>query len=101
MTPVIELARVLALSEELEATNTFDRLRALGPTPALAPDDALDLTVALEHVGYHRLQHQRRQLDRGEKADNFLDPNELKRAFLTISAHQDGLRRRFNTGSMG
>ena len=109
VTPVIELARVLALSEGVESTNTFDRLRALGPTPALAPDDALDLTVALEHVGYHRLQHQRRQLDRGEPADNYLDPGELsrleredlKRAFLAISAHQDGLRRRFNTGAMG
>ncbi len=109
VTPVIELARVLALSEELEATNTFDRIRALGPTPALAPDDALDLTVALELVGYHRLQHQRRQIERGEKPDNHLDPDELsrlqrddlKRAFVAISAHQDGLRRRFNTGSMG
>ncbi len=109
VTPVIELARVLALSEKLEVTNTFDRLRALGPTPALAPDDALDLTVALEHVGYYRLQHQRRQIDRGEQPDNYLDPNELsrlerddlKRAFVAISAHQDGLRRRFNTGSMG
>ena len=109
VTPVIELARVLALSEEVEQTNTFDRLRTLGPTPALAPDDTLDLTVALENVGYYRLQHQRRQLDWGEKPTNYLDPNELsrlerddlKRAFVAISAHQDGLRRRFDTGSMG
>ncbi len=109
VTPVIELARVLALSEELDATNTFDRLRALGPTPALAPADALDLEVALEHVGYHRLQHQRRQLERGEQPDNHLDPDELsrlerevlKRAFVAISAHQDGLRRRFGSGSTG
>ncbi len=109
VTPVIELARVLALSEELDVTNTFDRLRALGPTPALAPDDALDLSVALEYVGYYRLQHQRRQIERGADPDNYLDPNELsrlerdnlKRAFLAISAHQDGLKRRYNTGSMG
>ncbi|MDH3292998.1 MAG: DUF294 nucleotidyltransferase-like domain-containing protein [Acidimicrobiia bacterium] len=109
VTPVIELARVLALAHRIEATNTFDRLRALGPTSALAPEDALDLLEALEHIGYYRLQHQRRQIAAGRPADNFLNPDDLsrleredlKRAFVTIAAHQDGLRRRFDTGAMG
>jgi len=107
MAPVIELARVMALAERIESTNTFDRLRALGRDRALVSDNALDLTLALERVAYHRLQHQRRQVERGDSPDNLLSPDELnrserddlKRAFTAIRAHQDGLQRRFNTGS--
>ncbi len=108
VTPVIELARVHTLAHGLMETNTFDRIRALAGTPALAPDDAAELAVALEHVGYYRLQHQRRQLEVGRQPDNHLDPQSLtrlerenlRRAFVTIDKMQDALRRRFHTNQM-
>jgi CBS domain-containing protein len=108
VTPVIELARVHSLAQGLMETNTFDRIRALADTPALAPDDAAELAVALEHVGYYRLQHQRRQLEVGRQPDNHLDPQSLtrlerenlRRAFITIDKMQDALRRRFQTNQM-
>lgn len=109
VTPVIELARVHALAQGLMETNTFDRIRALADTPAMAPDDAAELAVALEHVGYYRLQHQRRQLEAGQPPDNHLDPQSLtrleranlRRAFVTVDKMQDALRRRFHTNQMG
>jgi CBS domain-containing protein len=109
VTPVVELARVYALEAGVTQANTYDRLRSTGETMSLAPSDAADLAVALEHIAYVRLQHQRRQLEVGERPDNHLDPthlspfeqDQLKMAFVTIDRHQDAMRRHFRTGQMG
>lgn len=109
ITPVVELGRVYALETGAEATNTYDRIRLVGETEAMAPADAADLAAALEHIAYVRLQHQRRQLSEGTPPDNHLDPttlnrferDQLKMAFVTIDRHQDAMRRRFKTGQMG
>jgi CBS domain-containing protein len=109
ITPVVELGRVYALEVGAAPTNTYDRIRAVGQTPSMAPDDAADLAAAMEHIAYVRLQHQRRQLQEGIQPDNHVDPSELNRferdqlkmAFVTIDRHQDAMRRRFNTGQMG
>lgn len=107
--PVVEMARVYALETGVPALNSYDRIRAVGATESMAPDDAADLVTALEHIAYVRLQHQRRQLEAGLKPDNHLDPtvlnrferDQLKMAFVTIDRHQDAMRRHFRTGQMG
>lgn len=106
VTPVVELARVYALEAGVSAANTFDRLRATDETMSLAPVDASELAIALEHIAYVRLQHQRRQLEASERPDNHLDPtalsvferHQLKMAFVAIDRHQAALRRHFRAG---
>jgi CBS domain-containing protein len=52
------------------------------------------------------MRHQARQLRRGEKADNFLSPDELsplerghlKDAFVLINTMQEALGQRYQTG---
>jgi CBS domain-containing protein len=52
------------------------------------------------------MRHQARQLRRGEKADNFLSPDELsplerghlKDAFVLINTMQESLGQRYQTG---
>lgn len=109
VTPVVEMARAYALQTGVNELNTYDRIRAVGETDAMAPTDAADLVAALEHIAYVRLQHQRRQLEQGLAPDNHVDPttlsrferDQLKMAFVTIDRHQDAMRRRFRTGQMG
>ncbi len=104
--PVIDLARVYALSVGIGAINTLERLRAAGETPALSRDGAANLVDALEFIGTLRVQHQARQLRRGEKADNYLSPDELsplerghlKDTFIFINTMQETLGQRYQAG---
>ncbi|AGA90090.1 putative signal-transduction protein containing cAMP-binding and CBS domains [Thioflavicoccus mobilis 8321] len=104
--PVIDLARVYALSAGIGTINTLERLRAAGETPALSRDGAANLIDALEFIGTLRVQHQARQLRRGEKADNYLSPDELsplerghlKDTFVFINMMQESLGQRYQAG---
>lgn len=104
--PVIDLARVYALTSGIPAVNTLERLRAAGGTTALSRDGAANLIDALEFIGTLRVQHQMRQLRRGEKADNYLSPDELsplershlKDTFSFINTMQESLGQRYQAG---
>jgi CBS domain-containing protein len=104
--PIIDLARVYALSSGITETNTLERLRTAAGINALSKDGAANLSDAVEFVGTLRVRHQAGQLRRGEKADNFLSPDELsplerghlKDAFLLINAMQESLAQRYQTG---
>ncbi|MBK1701968.1 DUF294 nucleotidyltransferase-like domain-containing protein [Thiococcus pfennigii] len=104
--PVIDLARVYALSAGIGAINTLERLRAAGETTALSRDGAANLIDALEFIGTLRVQHQARQLRRGQKADNYLSPDELsplerghlKDTFIFINTMQESLGQRYQVG---
>jgi CBS domain-containing protein len=104
--PVVDLARVYALSAGIGAINTLERLRAAGETTALSRDGAANLIDALEFIGTLRVQHQARQLRRGEKADNYLSPDELsplerghlKDTFIFINTMQESLGQRYQAG---
>jgi CBS domain-containing protein len=104
--PIIDLARVYALSAGLPETNTLERLRATADAGVLSREGALNLADAAEFIGTLRMRHQARQLRRGEKADNFLSPEELsplerghlKDAFLLINTMQEALGTRYQTG---
>jgi len=104
--PIIDLARVYALSSGITETNTLERLRTAAGINALSKDGAANLSDAAEFIGTLRMRHQAAQMRRGEQADNFLSPDELsplerghlKDAFLLINAMQESLAQRYQTG---
>lgn len=104
--PIIDLARIYALSSGLPEVNTIERLQAAAGHGALSRDGAANLTDAMEFIGTLRMRHQANQLRRGNKADNFVTPDDLsplerghlKEAFLLISTMQASLGQRYQSG---
>jgi CBS domain-containing protein len=104
--PVVDLARIYALSAGLPQINTIERLETAAEVRALSQDGAANLIDALEFIGTLRMQHQMRQLRKGNKADNYLPPDELsplerghlKDAFSLINTMQESLGQRHQAG---
>jgi CBS domain-containing protein len=104
--PIIDLARVYALSAGLPEVNTIERLEASRKVKAVSRDGAANLIDALEFIGTLRMQHQTRQLRRGAKADNYLSPDSLSRlerahlkdAFSLINTMQESIGQRYQAG---
>jgi len=100
--PVVDLARVHALSARIGQINTIERLQAGVQVRALSRDGAANLIDALELIGTLRMRHQARQIRAGRKADNHLSPDELssperghiKDAFSLINTMQEALGQR-------
>lgn len=107
--PIIDLARVYALSSGLTPINTVERLEAAAETAALTHDGGANLIDAFELINTLRIRHQASQLRNGEKADNFLAPEQLsplerghlKDAFLLIDRMQETLGQRYQAGRFG
>jgi CBS domain-containing protein len=104
--PIVDLARIYALSAGLPEVNTIDRLKSAARVQAVSKDGAANLIDALAFIGTLRMRHQARQLRRGEKADNFLSPDDLSRlerghlkdAFALIDTMQESLGQRYQAG---
>lgn len=104
--PVINLARVYALSAGLPELNTVERLKAAADTHALSAEGAANLEDAFEFIGTLRARHQARQIKQGMPPDNYVTPeeltplerNHLKDAFAAIRALQTALAQRYQTG---
>jgi CBS domain-containing protein len=104
--PIVDLARIYALSGGLSETNTIERLGSAAESGTLSKDGAANLTDAIELVGTLRMRHQANQLAQGQPADNFLSPDELsplerghlKDAFLLINTMQESLGQRYQAG---
>lgn len=75
--PIVEIARVLALSNGLPQINTKERLMAAHEAGVLNEESTEDLIDSLELVSSVRLQHQATQLAAGEPPDNYILPQEL------------------------
>jgi CBS domain-containing protein len=94
--PIIDLARYLALREDIQANHTLDRLRAAADQGAVTRDVARILEEAYELFSALRLEHQVAQLERGNEPDDMLDPQEidpltrryLRDAFREVAAVQ-------------
>lgn len=101
--PIVDLARIYALSEGIPAVNTIERLQAAAGTPTLSKSGSANLLDALEFIGSLRLEHQARQIQAGVPADNFMSPKEvsrlerehLKDAFKVIQTMQATLQSRY------
>jgi len=95
--PVVDLARIYALSEGISAVNTIERIQQAAGTPSLTKASAENLIDAYEFLGMLRVEHQAKELMRGDSADNYLSPKEisklerehLKDAFKVIKMLQD------------
>jgi len=103
--PVVDLARVFALSAGLPELNTRERLIAAEQAGALSHSGADDLLHALEFIATLRARHQSEQHTAGEPMDNFVRPDslssveraQLKDAFAAISTMQEALEQRYQT----
>ena len=101
--PVIDLARVYALASGLPAVNTWERLDAIAASGGLTQVNIDDLRDAFEFISMVRLQHQAKQIEKGQKPNNYVPPEELsalerrhlKDAFDVISTMQETMTSRY------
>lgn len=104
--PIIDLARTMALAAGLREVGTAARLQALAETGQLNSDDARSLEDAWLFVNDLRIEHQARQIERGETPGNAIVPSDLsslerdylKDGFAVIRDALDALRRNFAGG---
>lgn len=107
--PVVDIARIYALSEGLTATNTTERLRAAHEAGAMSQEMSDNLIDALEYIASLRIQHQAQQIRHGEQVNNYLDPESLsglerghlKDAFAIIKSMQEVLENRHQSERIG
>ncbi len=107
--PIVDLARIYALSAGLPQLNTRQRLKAAEQAGALSHDGAQDLLYALEFISALRARHQSQQHINGEAMDNFIPPetlsrperSQLKDVFAVISGMQKTLEQRYQASRIG
>jgi len=103
--PIVDFARVYALSKGIRAINTQDRLRELMDIKALSQSGASDLIEAYKFINLVRIEHQSRQIKNGQSIDNFvptkeissLDQKHLKDAFGIVSNMQSAMSSQYQT----
>ncbi|MGB1110023.1 MAG: putative nucleotidyltransferase substrate binding domain-containing protein, partial [Gammaproteobacteria bacterium] len=107
--PITDLARVMALAQGVSAVNTSERLAAVSGTPAMSREMGENLEDALEFIASLRIRHQADQIRREQKADNYLDPDDLsqlerdhlKDAFKIIQTMQESMVKRYQAERLG
>jgi len=98
--PIVDLARVYALSCGLEAVGTLQRLQGSVERGSLTAEGSESLQAAFEFIWTIRARHQAAQLRSNEPVDNFVAPDalteterrHLKDAFAAIATMQNALR---------
>jgi CBS domain-containing protein len=106
LVPIVDVARVYALSEGLTPVNTRARLQAAAACGKLRDEMSSDLQDAFEFIASLRITHQATQIRTGKAADNYLPPGELsslershlKDAFAVIKTIQETLENRYQAG---
>ncbi len=101
--PIVDLARIYALSQGISAVNTIERIKQAAGTSAITKSSAENLLDAYEFLGILRVKHQAEKLVQGQDADNYLSPKELsklerehlKDAFKVIKTLQDSRQASF------
>ena len=95
--PIVDLARIYALSEGIPAINTIERIQQAAGSASLSQASAENLIDAYEFLTMVRLEHRAKQLQNDIIPDNYLSPKEisklerehLKDAFKVIKTLQD------------
>lgn len=95
--PIVDLARIYALSEGIAAVNTIERLTQCSGTKSLSKASAENLIDAYEFLTSVRLEHQGKLLLKEQPVDSYIDPKHisklerehLKDAFKVIKVMQD------------
>jgi len=75
--PIIDLARVYALTAGIFEINTEDRLRQARNTKVLSKAGMNDLLDAFEFISTLRLEHQAKRVHLGQTPDNFVPPGSI------------------------
>lgn len=108
ITPLVQIARLHALSAGVPEVSTRARLDAAGAEGVIGRSDADELAAALRTLRALVYRHHVRQIAAGEPADNHLAPaelrtsdrNRLRAAFRIISRAQKALALRYRVGQM-
>lgn len=108
LTPLVQIARVHALSAAQAEVSTRARLDAAAAEGVIGRPDADELTAALRTLRTLVYRHHVRQIAAGDPADNHLAPSELgtsdrnrlRAAFRIISRAQKALALRYRVGQM-
>ncbi|MBL4765032.1 MAG: cyclic nucleotide-binding/CBS domain-containing protein [Colwellia sp.] len=95
--PIVDLARIYALSQGISAVNTIERIKQAAGSAAISKSSAENLIDAYEFLGILRVKHQANKLMQGLEPDNYLPPKDLsklerehlKDAFKVIKTLQD------------
>jgi len=101
--PIVDLARIYALSEGISSVNTVERLKQAAGTPSLTKASAANLIDAFEFLSMLRMMNQANKLQQGQAPNNYLSPKEisklerehLKDAFKVIKTMQDNRQATF------
>ncbi|QEP44992.1 CBS domain-containing protein [Ectothiorhodospiraceae bacterium BW-2] len=91
VTPFVDCARIYTLAHALDETGTATRLRALAQAGQLRESDVNAWCDSYHFIQLLRLQLNQRQLEQGEEASNYLNPdhlNELERRILKEAFRQ-------------
>jgi CBS domain-containing protein len=99
MIPVVNLARLFALSNQVTISATLDRLVAVEELGAVDREAAAGLREAFSVAWKVRLAHHAAQIGAGEPPDNFVDPKalppllrqDLREAFRAVAQAQKQL----------
>jgi len=78
--PIVDLARLYALSSGSTLVNSVDRLRHEVDSGLLSPAGAAQLSEAYTILSSIRLKHQVKQIKQKKTPDNYLDPTSLDSA---------------------
>jgi PAS domain S-box-containing protein len=99
MTPIVDFARIYALLNNVEKTNTMERLLQLFEKGVLNSSDYNEISQAYKYLMQMRLRHQAMALKYNKKPDNHINPKRLthiegkmlKETLLQISNFQSKL----------
>lgn len=103
--PLVDIARVYALSNNISAVNTRERLTIATEQGAISRSMGKDLIETYDYIATCRSLHQMRQLQQGIPVDNFINPehlsglerSHLKNAFTIIKDIQAVLENRYQS----
>ncbi len=84
MTPIVDIARIYALNNNISETNTQERLYRLYLEKVFDEETYNDLDHAYSYLMHHRLSCQIKNILEGKKPDNYIDPNKLSRMDQTM-----------------
>ncbi|AVZ39655.1 MULTISPECIES: putative nucleotidyltransferase substrate binding domain-containing protein [unclassified Dietzia] len=106
--PVVQIARVYALSAGLDEVSTLGRLDAAAGAGVIARADAEDLSEAFRFLRGLTYSHHARQIADDDPQDNHLDPgtlssadrHRLRAAFRIIAGVQGSLALKYRVGQM-
>ena len=99
----VDFARLMALKYNVAETNTLARLESLQDNQNVSGRLCAEIIEAYEFLMHLRLVHQVEMLEKGQEADNYINPKDLtdlekqtlKEAFSVITRLQDFIKLEF------